>query len=65
MVHAYVPETGKTSYDLAAAKRHSGTGSLPMPHNPERHAVHVYIAFVAFDHTAQSNSYYLGVIGEE
>ena len=26
----------------------------------EGHEVHVYIAFVAYDHSAQSNSYYLG-----
>jgi hypothetical protein len=62
MLLAYIPETGKTSIDTAVAKRHTGTASLPLPRNPDGHAVHVYLAFVAFDHTAQSNSYYLGAI---
>ncbi|MGY3055611.1 hypothetical protein ACVWYG_003832 [Pedobacter sp. UYEF25] len=62
MLIAYVPETGEVSIDTAAAKRHTGTATLPMPHNPNEDAVHVYIAFVAFDHSAQSNSYYLGAL---
>jgi len=62
MLVAYIPETGEVSIDTAAAKRHTGTASLPMPTNPDAHAVHVYIAFVAFDHTAQSHSHYLGAI---
>lgn len=62
MVLAYIPEAQKEEYDLAAAKRHTGTASLPMPHGSEGHEVHVYIAFVAYDHSAQSNSYYLGTI---
>lgn len=62
MLMAYVPETKQTSYDTAAAKRYEGKASLAMPHNHKGHAVHVYIAFVAFDHAAQSDSYYLGAI---
>lgn len=62
MVLAYVPKTGEAVYDLAAAKRHTGAAVLPMPHNSAGHEVHVYIAFVAFDQSAQSNSYYLGVL---
>jgi hypothetical protein len=64
MLLAYIPETGKASIDTAAAKRYSGRASLPMPQNPAGHAVHVYLAFVTFDHTAQSNSYYLGAISD-
>ncbi len=62
MLIAYIPETGKATIDTAAAKRHTGTASLPIPPNPDGHAIHVYIAFVAFDHSAQSNSHYLGAI---
>ena len=62
MLMAYVPETKQTSYDLAAAKRYEGKATLEMPYKSNGHAVHVYIAFVAFDHTLQSNSYYLGAI---
>jgi len=64
MLVAYIPETGATSIDTAAAKRYVGTATLPMPANPNGHAVHVYIAFVAFDHSSQSNSYYLGTIND-
>ena len=62
MVMAYIPETGKVKYDLAAAKRHMGTASVPIPNNSAGHEAHIYIAFVAYDHNAQSNSYYLGAI---
>ncbi|MBB2145721.1 hypothetical protein GM921_09505 [Pedobacter sp. LMG 31464] len=62
MVLAYVPKTGEAVYDLAAAKRHTGTAILPMPPNSAGHEVQVYIAFVAYDQSAQSNSYYLGVL---
>ena len=64
MLVAYIPETGATSIDTAAAKRYAGTATLPMPANPNGHAVHVYIAFVAFDHSSQSNSCYLGTISD-
>lgn len=60
MLIAYIPETGEVSMDTAAAKRHSGIATLAMPHNPDSHAIQVYIAFVASDHSAQSNSYYTG-----
>ena len=62
MVMAYVPGTDILEYDMAAAKRHTGKASIPMPYESEGHEVHVYIAFVAYDHSAQTNSYYLGAI---
>ncbi len=62
MVLAYIPETGEVEYDMVAAKRHAGTALLPMPYKSEGHEVHVYIAFVAYDHSVKSNSYYLGAI---
>ncbi len=62
MLLAYVPETRKEKYDLAAAKRITGTAPIPVPLHSKGHEVHVYIAFVAYDHSAQSNSYYLGAI---
>jgi len=62
MVLAYIPETDEVEYDMAAAKRYTGTAVLAMPRQSEGHEVHVYIAFVAYDHSAQSNSYYLGAI---
>lgn len=62
MLMAYVPQTKHTSYDMAAAKRHQGQATLAMPYNPQGYAVHVYIAFVAFDHAQQSMSHYLGKI---
>lgn len=63
MLVAYIPETKSTSYDMAAGKRFTGIATLPMPPNHDGHLVHVYLAFVAFDHSEQSNSYYLGSIG--
>jgi len=62
MVLAYIPEIGDVEYDLAAAKRHTGTASILLPRHSVGHEAHVYIAFVAYDHSAQSNSYYLGAI---
>lgn len=62
MVLAYIPETDEVEYDMAAAKRYTGTAVLAMPRQSEGHEVHVYIAFVAYDHSSQSNSYYLGAI---
>lgn len=62
MVMAYVPETGSVRYDLAAAKRYTGIAALLMPNEFIGQEVHVYLAFVAYDHSAQSNSHYLGVI---
>lgn len=60
MIVAYVPETNQVEMEMAAAKRSTATASIALPDNSEGYEVHVYIAFVAYDHSAQSNSYYLG-----
>jgi hypothetical protein len=57
---AYDPENSEAEYDLAAAKRSTGRAVLALPDHFESLKVHVYLAFVAYDHSAQSNSYYLG-----
>lgn len=62
MVLAYIPAIGLAECDLAAAKRFEGTASIKIPSDVAGHEVHVYLAFVAYDHSAQSNSYYLGTI---
>ncbi len=61
-VLAYSPENGQTEYNMAAGKRTTGTASIGIPHSLTSREVHVYIAFVAYDHSAQSNSFYLGSI---
>lgn len=62
MLLAYAPEMGQASYDLAAAKRNNGSARLAMPAVPLGTEVHVYLSFVAYDHSERSNSRYLGRI---
>ena len=62
MLLAYIPETGANEYDLAAAKRFNGTAIIAMPDHSVGDEIHIYLAFVAYNHNSQSNSHYLGVI---
>lgn len=62
MLMAYAPGTHHLEFDTAAGKRSLGTASLPLSKYVAGHELHVYIAFVTFDHTSQSNSYYLGSV---
>ncbi|MGF1923161.1 MAG: DUF6266 family protein [Bacteroidia bacterium] len=62
MILAYVVETGETEIDLAAGKRKDGKAVLKLPSDFEGGDVHVYIAFVGYDHNESSNSYYLGSV---
>lgn len=61
MLVAYVPQAKIYKSDVAAAKRYTGTASLSIPKQlPEGYDIHIYIAFIAFDHSQRSNSKYLG-----
>lgn len=62
MVLAYCSETGQAAYDIAAGKRYMGTASIELPDDSAGCEFHVYIAFVAYDHSSQSNSHYLGSV---
>lgn len=60
MLLAYMPKTNDMECDLAAAKRSAGTASLSIDEMDKGNEVHVYLAFVNYNHSAQSNSHYLG-----
>jgi hypothetical protein len=62
MVLAYMPESGIADMDFTLAKRDDGSARFPMPFESDGLNVHVYISFVKYDHSAQSNSQYLGTI---
>ncbi|MDQ7947530.1 MAG: DUF6266 family protein [Pedobacter sp.] len=62
MIVMYMPDTNWVDGDFAASRRHTGQAVFPLPLNPENKEIHVYLAFVAYDHSAQSKSHYLGTI---
>ena len=62
MVVAYIPNTGLVLGDTSIAKRYMGRAVVPIEYAKAGDEIHVYLAFVAYDQTAQSNSQYLGMI---
>lgn len=62
MLLAHMPDTRKMECNLAAAKRSEGKASLSISELEKGYEAHLYIAFVNYNHSAQSNSYYLGTI---
>lgn len=62
MVIVYAPKTSWIDGDFAASKRYTGKAVIQLPDHTAGNEVHAYLAFVAYDQSAQSNSYYLGTI---
>lgn len=64
MILAYAPTKSDAFYDLAIAKRKDGRATVALSDLNKKTGIefHFYLAFVTYDHTAQSNSQYLGSI---
>jgi len=62
MMVAYDPLSRSIWGDTTLSKRHLKNAELTIPKRSREHEYHVYIAFIAYDHSAQSNSYYLGSV---
>jgi hypothetical protein len=62
MVLAYDPKTKCVNGDCTVSRRDKGKAVIDMPHESQIEETHVYLAFVAYDQTNQSNSHYLGSI---
>ena len=60
MLLAYAIETRRVAYLLAAGPRNAGTAKLKLPQSFKGLEVHLYLAFIAEDRSAKSNSLYLG-----
>lgn len=62
MLVAYEIETQKVSYKAAASPRNSGTATLQLTKEDRGKNFHLYLAFIADDRSAKSNSKYLGSV---
>lgn len=62
MAFAYDPISRIIVGDTSLSKRHFNRAELTLYEDTEEHEYYVYIAFIAYDHSAQSNSYYLGAV---
>ncbi|GAB1462849.1 hypothetical protein MASR2M52_08680 [Pedobacter sp.] len=62
MLVAYEIETQKVSYKAAASPRNSGIATLKLAKEDKGKTFHLYLAFIANDRSAKSNSSYLGSV---
>ena len=62
MLVAYEIETQKVSYKAAASPRNSGIATLKLAKEDQGKTFHLYLAFIANDRSAKSNSSYLGSV---
>lgn len=60
MLLAYDVLNNIGEYDLIAGERRAKTARLRLPEGASLEHTHLYLAFVTFDHSMQSNSQYLG-----
>ncbi|RZK37769.1 MAG: hypothetical protein EOO90_24345 [Pedobacter sp.] len=62
MLLVYIPGAKRGIKNLAAARRIEGTAKLQLPKFFAGKEVHAYIAFVRYDQSSQTNSFYLGSV---
>lgn len=60
MLVAYDIENQKVSYKAAASPKNSGITTLKLAKEDQGKTFHLYLAFIANDRSAKSNSSYLG-----
>lgn len=62
MLLAYTPDIPLAFGGTAVASRSDGRTVFTIPENYAGREMHLYIAFIAYDQSAQSNSHYLGAV---